>query len=842
MPPTRVTHALAALAACLAGLLAAPLAAQDASAPLRGDVDADGRITTLDAQAVTAHAAGGALLEPARLAFADADADGRVSTRDALIIEALARGRDVSRFPVGGPLTAEELANGPVRWAEAPPGSLLAVQSGDGRSGVAGERLAAPLALLLTGPDGTPLSGVLVTWTVEAGGGAVRAARTGTGPGGVSANSWTLGPAGEQRVAATVAGAGSVVFTATAVAPAGLVLRQHRGDGLTGIAGDSLGTTPQVRVFDPEGRPAAVKLEWHLQGGGSAAFTHTVTDHRGASENPWVLGPAGTPQRLVARLPGGDSAVFGAFSVAARDVRLSVVGGDAQAGAPGDSLPALLRVLATAGGRPVSALVRWEVATEGGALRAAVVSTDAAGYAANRWRLAAAEGPQAARAALPGAAPLTFTATATPRAAPRPNVLFIIADDLGDWVGYLNGHPGALTPNLDRLARMGVAFERAYAPAPLCNPSRSALLTGVRPSTSGIYVNGQTLTARLPGVVTLPELFRRYGYHTVGIGKVFHQAEAASEDSARWERYVRPAWPEPVPPLVGPGQLPRWGVVDVGDEAMSDHRGVNEASAFLARPHDRPFFLAVGLYRPHYPWHAPRRWFDLHPLAGIRLPEVLANDLDDVPPAGVAMAGPAGPQGHAAVIAGRSWEEGVRAHLASISFMDAQLGRLLDALEASPHRGNTIVVFLGDHGVHLGEKSHWLKSTLWEESTRAPLVFVVPGLTPAGGRSPRTVDFMALYPTLAELAGIPLQVPQAIEGHSIRPLLANPQAPWDQPAVTTFRAGNHAVRSERWRYIRYADGSEELYDHATDPNEWHNLAGDPALAGVKASLRGWMPQ
>jgi arylsulfatase A-like enzyme len=388
-----------------------------------------------------------------------------------------------------------------------------------------------------------------------------------------------------------------------------------------------------------------------------------------------------------------------------------------------------------------------------------------------------------------------------------------------------------------------VSFERAYAPAPLCNPSRSALLTGVRPSTSGIYGNGgrQTVTARLPRAVTIPELFRRHGYHTVGIGKVFHQAEAASEDSVRWERYVRPAWPEPVPPRTGRPPRLRWGPVDVGDEAMSDHRGVTQAIAFLARPQDRPFFLAVGLYRPHYPWHVPRRWFDLHPLAEILLPRVRAGDLDDVPAAGIALAEPDGAYGHAAILAGRPWAEGVRAHLASISFMDAELGRLLDALEASPHRGNTIVVFLGDHGVHLGEKGHWLKSTLWEESTRAPLVFVVPGLTRAGSRSGRTVDFMNLYPTLADLAGIPLRVPQTVEGRSMRPLLADPAAPWDFPAVSTFREGNHAVRSERWRYIRYADGSEELYDHSVDPNEWRNLAGDPALEGVKASLRGWMP-
>jgi arylsulfatase A-like enzyme len=755
-----------------------------------------------------------------------------------LLVLACACADDVISPPGAPPGAGEEAPNGPIRLIAAPPGSSLRLRSGNQQTGVANDTLPTTVSVLVRDAAGNPVSGVLVTWRVVDGGGATRATRTGTGLGGASVNSWILGAPGAQALVAEVSGAGSVTFSATAVEAATLVLTRPRGDGLTGISGDTLGAAQQVRVADQTGRPVSVKLEWLARSGGSVVSVRTATNLQGVSDNRWVLGSEPGTQHLVARVAGGDSAVFSATAVSAGTVQFAITAGDRQSGVAGDSLRFPLRVRATSGGRPVSALVRWAVKSGGGALRSAVVPTDVGGYAANRWLLGHDEGPQTAQATLNDAL-LTFTT----HVGPRPNVLLIMADDLGDWVGYLGGHPNASTPNLDRLVRMGVAFDRAYAAAPVCNPSRAALLTGVRPSTSGIYGNGGTQTIRrhLPKAVTLPELFRRHGYLTVGIGKVFHQATAYSADSGRWERYVRPGWPDPVPQEPRGSHVLRWGPLDVADDTMSDHRGVTVAADFLAQPQDRPFFLAVGLFRPHHSWYVPRRWFDLHPLAGIRLPEVLANDLDDVPPAGVALADPAGVWGHAAVGAGRSWAEGVRAHLASISFMDAQLGRLLDALEASPHRGNTIVVFLGDHGVHLGEKSHWQKSTLWEESTHAPLVFVVPGLTPAGGRSPRTVDFMALYPTLAELADIPLDVPQTIEGRSIRALLANPGAAWEQPAVSTFRPGNHAVRSERWRYIRYADGGEELYDHSTDPDEWHNLAGDPALEGVKASLRGWMP-
>lgn len=424
-------------------------------------------------------------------------------------------------------------------------------------------------------------------------------------------------------------------------------------------------------------------------------------------------------------------------------------------------------------------------------------------------------------------------------AADHPNVLFIVVDDLNDWIGSLGGHPQARTPNIDRLAKRGVLFTRAYSAAPECNPSRTAVLTGVRPSTSGVYLNTDPWRKAMPEVVTLPRLFMNHGYRVVGGGKIFHRS---FRDPASWHEYFeRQGNPRPERrPVNG---IPNaqdfdWGRVRVPDEAMDDHRVVGWAAAELGRQHDEPFFLACGIFRPHLPWYVPAKYFRMFPLAGLRLPEVLDSDLDDVPPAGVEMARPSAY--HKQVIESNNYRRAVRGYLASIAFADAQVGRLLDALDQSPYADDTVVILWGDHGQHLGEKLHWRKFTLWEEATRAPLMIAAPGITEPGGRSPRTVSFLDIYPTLADLAGLP--VGDHLEGVSLRPLLEDPDAPWDRPAVMTQGRNNHAVRSERWRYIRYADGSEELYDHEADPLEWRNLAADPELDAVKQELARWLPQ
>ena len=418
----------------------------------------------------------------------------------------------------------------------------------------------------------------------------------------------------------------------------------------------------------------------------------------------------------------------------------------------------------------------------------------------------------------------------------RPNVLFIAVDDLNHWVGYLGRNPQAKTPNIDKLAARGVAFTRSYCVAPACNPSRAALLSGLRPSTTGIYHNSDDFTQAIPPAITLPATFRKAGYFVCGAGKIYHGGRARPEE---WDDYfTRRAARKPIkkgaPVLAGNFEITP---LDNDDDAMPDYHVVNYAIEQLNQKHDKPFFLAVGLVKPHLPFSVPRKYYALHPLDQIKLPPYREDDLADLPPAGVRMARPGGD--HAAIRKTDTWKQAIQAYLAAGSFADAQIGRLLDALDKSPHRENTIIVFWGDHGWHLGEKHHWRKFALWEEATRAPLIWVAPGVTRPGGVCERTVDFMTIYPTLCDLCGV--ETPKHIEGASIRKLLADPKAAWDQPALTTHGRGNHAVRTERWRYIRYADDSEELYDEGKDPYEWTNLADRPESAAVKKELSRWLP-
>lgn len=427
------------------------------------------------------------------------------------------------------------------------------------------------------------------------------------------------------------------------------------------------------------------------------------------------------------------------------------------------------------------------------------------------------------------------------RAPERPNVLFVSLDDQNDWIGPLGGLGSTpRTPSFDRLARLGATFTNAHCAAPACNPSRVAVLLGLRPSSSGVYDNESDWRAVLPDALSMPRLFRDNGYEVVGFGKTFH---AEDQDAGAWQRYV--ALPNPVKYVehLRVGKL-AWGTLpDGAEQQMPDHGVASLAAEFLGQPHERPFFLSVGFKRPHLPWIVPERYYELYDEAQIPLPRVLEHDLDDVPAAGRAMV-TATSNDHAKVLEQKAWRAAVHAYLASISFADAQLGRVLDALAAGPHARDTIVCVWSDHGLHLGEKEHWRKFTLWEESTRVPFFLVVPGLTTGGEHIERAVDLVHVLPTLAELCR--LDVPAAVrarwDGRSLRALLAAPDAPWDQPALTTYRRGNDALRTERWRYIRYADGAEELYDHASDPDEWHDLARDPRTERLRAELATWLPR
>ena len=431
-----------------------------------------------------------------------------------------------------------------------------------------------------------------------------------------------------------------------------------------------------------------------------------------------------------------------------------------------------------------------------------------------------------------------FAMGAVAQAAEKPNVLFIAVDDLNHWVGHLKRNPQTKTPNIDRLAGLGVTFTRAYCAAPVCNPSRAALMSGLRPGESGVYDNGQDWKPVISPDKTLTTQFLQVGYNVFGGGKIYHSS--AHRDSEWTEYFDEPGGRN----LTLHATARNDGVAGIKfaplaneDADMPDYKTVSYALEKLSSRQDKPFFLAVGLHKPHMPFSVPKKYFDQFPLESIELPPHRDGDLADVPESGVKMARPTGD--HAAILQSGRWKEAVQAYLASIAFCDAMVGRLLDGWEKSSHRDNTIIVFWGDHGWHLGEKEHWRKFALWEEATRAPFIWVAPGVTKPGGVCQRTVDFMSIYPTLCDLAGI--SIPDHAKGPSMRPVLADPNAEWKTPGITTFHRHNHGIRTEGWRYIRYADGGEELYDESADPYEWTNLANDPKYAMQKAEMVKLLP-
>lgn len=447
-----------------------------------------------------------------------------------------------------------------------------------------------------------------------------------------------------------------------------------------------------------------------------------------------------------------------------------------------------------------------------------------------------------------------------------PNILFIVADDLNAWVGALGANPDVRTPNIDRLAARGTLFSRAYCPAPYCNASRMGMLTGCLPATTGIYQN-EPFWERPGRRQTFVESWRAQGYHTFGAGKVFHgvfdyaEAGATASRSAAWREFANraevwdgfaPNTTEPLPPhrplnrffdfsdfskVPPPYHLFDWGPLPDEDEAaMPDRRVVRAIRDFLHAPPAQPFFCAAGLYKPHLPWHVPKRFFDLYDPARITLPVVRDDDLDDVPP--IARRWALTPADHALVRKHGQWREAVQGYLACISFCDEMVGELLQALQDSGRAGDTAIVFCGDNGFHLGQKLHWRKFVLWEEATRVPLIIVPPGET-RGQVVDAPVSLVDIYPTIAQLCGLP--VPEGIDGHSLVPLMRSAASERPVPPVMTWLRGNHSVRDARWRYTRYSDGTEELYDRIADPLEWDNLAASPGLAGVKAEFSRLLP-
>ncbi len=429
--------------------------------------------------------------------------------------------------------------------------------------------------------------------------------------------------------------------------------------------------------------------------------------------------------------------------------------------------------------------------------------------------------------------------------AEKMNVLFIPVDDMNDWVTHLGGHPQAITPNLDRLAKRGITFTNAHCAAPACNPSRVALLTGLRPSSTGVYYNSNPWRPVLPNVITLPKHFKNNGYFCAGFGKVYHGKYPDANDWHIWGSVKgdsRKATREKHLTNGGVGGI-RFGPLSNKDEEMIDHINVTRAIEQINIKRDKPWFVACGLIKPHMAFSVPKKYFDKFPLDKIILPNVPADDLKDIPPAGVRMARPQGD--HAQIIKSGRWKEAVQAYLATINFADAQLGRLIDGLDKSGQKNNTIICLWSDHGWHLGEKQHWRKFALWEEATKAPMIWVVPGITPTNGICHRPVDFMNIYPTLNDLCGLDEPINpkgEKLEGFSMRQLLKDPNAKWNRPALTTHGKDNHALRSQHFRYIRYANGNEELYDHRNDPMEFKNLAKDEQHTKTKKELLKWLPK
>jgi uncharacterized sulfatase len=449
------------------------------------------------------------------------------------------------------------------------------------------------------------------------------------------------------------------------------------------------------------------------------------------------------------------------------------------------------------------------------------------------------------------AAALLAVAAVRAGEAPRPNVLFLAVDDLNTALGCY-GHPLVKSPNIDRLAARGVRFARAYCQYPLCSPSRTSLLFGLRPDATGVLDNVTNYRTTLPKAVSLPQHFRRHGYFAARVGKIFHYGvpddigDAGMDDPRSWEMTVNPwgrdktdeAKVRNLTPQNRLGAALSFLAADGRDDEQTDARVADEAIHIMERRRGRPFFLAVGFYRPHVPCVAPRKWFDLYPSDRLSLPREPADDRAHHPEAAYTVRPPNYGLGE------RPLKEFLQSYYAAVSYADAQVGKVLDALDRLGLAGNTVVVLWGDHGWHLGEHGLWQKMSLFEESARVPLLVAAPPAKARGRVCGRPAELLDLYPTLADLCGLP--VPEGLHGRSLRSLLDDPAAPGKPAAYTQVVRGGkgdsfmgRSVRTERWRYTEWDGGRRgvELYDHDADPHEFRNLADDPRRAATVKEMK-----
>jgi len=453
---------------------------------------------------------------------------------------------------------------------------------------------------------------------------------------------------------------------------------------------------------------------------------------------------------------------------------------------------------------------------------------------------------------------LFCTCSSVKKEVARPNVLFVVFDDLNDWEGCMFGHPQSITPNIDRLAAKGVLFSNAHSAGTMCCPSRTSVITGLRPTTTGVYKNADTPLDLYKSKRTLNKHFKENGYFVAGAGKILHKFHYEETD---WDEFEdnhqdtkivgKTGNPEKENITRVSGNL-AWGPFSSPDSLTFDGKTVDWVRERINRDHGKPFFLACGIYRPHIPWFVPKKYFDQHPLGEVSLPLIKENDLDDVPLSGKniaystsnfgdddALHRSSGNSEHLAIENRGLWPDAVRAYLASVSYADAQFGRLLDELENSQYADNTIVILWSDHGWHLGEKEHWRKATLWEEVTRVPLIIYDPQ-SKIKGNCEQAVSLIDIFPTLIDLCGLP-QIDE-LEGISLVPQLIDPKTERPTPAISSLTPDFHSIRDNRFRYISYGNGEEELYDHQTDSREWTNIADDINYSEIKEGLKAFVPK
>ncbi|MBP7140267.1 MAG: sulfatase [Opitutaceae bacterium] len=445
----------------------------------------------------------------------------------------------------------------------------------------------------------------------------------------------------------------------------------------------------------------------------------------------------------------------------------------------------------------------------------------------------------------------------------RPNVLFIIIDDHGADLHDVFQSSQVHTPNMQSLAARSAWFTRAYVDVPACGPSRTAFLTGMHAARSGVYYNEQAYRrtrAPIGRAVSLPGQFLGNGYLTAGYGKIAHNryleddigdytpgfykmlnrlGDVTYTDKALLRQVIfgtlTKAWVDNW----------SWGILpddwDLNDPAklQQDTEQANRVIKLLGEKHDKPFFAALGFWKPHVSWTVAQRYFDMYPLESIQLPAgCLEGDLDDVPKPARWLATHRGE--HAFILRNNLWKKCLQAYFASISYVDEQVGRVLGALEASRYRENTIVVLISDNGWHNGEKEHWSKFYLSELGCRVVFSVHVPGLPPQICDTP--VSTIDLYPTLMDLCGLPAPETHSLDGINLSPILRQTRSNRGRPVLSTYGPGCHSIRDERFRYTRYRNGDEELYDHTADPHEWRNLAADPRFAPEKRRLVRWLPE